>query len=136
MDYLYGIQNPTNVIDQHRNSNALQQSAILPAPGQYFIGGFSAFERSVDDYKILLKEVSSCGKTDDKENGQLLCMKLLERELSNALTIQNASCVLWKDHTKDKSGKLVPKLNEELLCAIFTQAKHEFPGFTDFVVGS
>ena len=103
----------------------------LPKSGQYFIGGFPAFKRNVNDYKILLKEVSSCGKTDDKENGQLLCLKLLGRELSNAIAIKNSSSVLWTDHTKDENRKLVPKLNEELLRAIFMQAKHQFPGFTD-----
>ena len=104
------------------------QAMHVPGPGQYFVGGFPAFRRNIEDYKILLRQVSNSRKTTDNENGRLLCLKLLGQEVQKALATKNMSGVFWTQHGEDE---LVPKLNEELLRAIFTQAKHQFPGFTD-----
>ena len=82
---------------------------------------------------MLLRQVSNSRKTTDNENGRLLCLKLLGLEVQKALATKNMSGVFWTQHGEDAEGEdaLVPKLNEELLRAIFTQAKHQFPGFTD-----
>ena len=118
-----------NVVgEQRKNPSAPQHIIILPPQGQYFIGGFPAFRRNMDDYRIILKEVLHCRQSDDNEKGRLLCMKILGQEVSKAVATKNATGLFWTEHGKDS---LVPKLNEELLRAIFMQAKHQFPGFTD-----
>ena len=119
-----------NVIEQCKNPNAPQHIVVVPAQGQYFIGGFPAFRRNMEDYKMLLKEVLNHRLSDDNENGRLLCIKLLGQELSKAAATKNAAGVFWREFGKDLS---MPKLNKELLRAIFAQAKHQFPGFTDLL---
>ena len=103
----------------------------MPAPGQYLIGGHPSFKRNIQDYKKLLEKVSYHRKTSDADNGRLLCMKYLREEVSTEeLATKNVTGV---SRLANGSKTSVPKLNEEFLRAIFTQAKHQFPGFTDWL---
>ena len=102
----------------------------MPAPGQYLIGGNPSFQRNIQDYKKLLEKVSYYRKTSDAENGRLLCMKYLRDEVSvQEMATKNVTGVS-RDLTNRRKISM-PKLNEEFLQAVFTQAKHQFPGFTD-----
>ena len=106
----------------------------MPAPGQYLIGGHPSFKRNIQDYKKLLEKVSCYRNTSDADNGRLLCLKYLREEVSTEeLATKNVTGV---SRLTNGSMISVPKLNEEFLGAIFTQAKHQFPGFTDWFMDS
>ena len=101
----------------------------MPAPGQYLVGGHPSFKRNIQDYKKLLEKVSYYRKTSDAENGRLLCMKYLREEVSmEEMATKNVTGV---SRLTNGSKTKLPKLDEDFLRAIFTQAKHQFPGFTD-----
>ncbi len=132
----------------HQNPTAAHAAAVTltstiapiyisaPEAGQYLLGGSPNHQRSIESYKAILKSVASQRKRtqdNDLEKGRLLCMGLLKAEVSKEeLATKNVTGVTWG---RDKEGMVkkieMPTISDNLLQVIFTQAKQQFPEFTD-----
>ena len=96
---------------------------------QFLLGGRIGFVRSRQDYSELLHNVTKSGPyRDENERGKTLCLHLVRREFSNeSLATKNAT-----GQTKENRRTVAyPKLNEEVMRAIFDQARLQVTGFTD-----
>ena len=95
---------------------------------QFLLGGRIGFVRSRQDYSELLHNVTKSGPyRDENERGKTLCLHLVRREFSNeSLATKNAT-----GQTKENRRTVAyPKLNEEVMRAIFDQARLQVTGFT------
>ena len=100
-----------------------------PTPGKLLLGGDSGMERDLGWYKKLLKQAKCRKKETDDERGRLLCQGLLRAEFST----EELACGNMTGRSRSELNKFIeiPRLNERVLNAIFTQARYQFPGFVD-----
>ena len=102
-------------------------SALVP--GKLLLGGDRYLERDIAWYEKLLKGVKCRKKGNDNDRGRLLCQGLTRAEFfEQELATKNIT-----GFSRDGSKKHIniPKLDENVLNAIFMQARCQFPGFAD-----
>ena len=101
----------------------------MPEPGQYCLGGNPLYKRSIRSYVAILKKINHRRKLTCKERGRFLCQAFVREEFSK-YDLATKNCT---GKSRDKDKKIVPieKLDQELLAAIFAQARHQFQDFSD-----
>ena len=132
---------PTPINQTPTSSRSRGVSAIKPrflsAPetGKYLLGSDPNYPRDIESYEIMLKSISSNRKavTDD-DKGRLLCMVLFRSEVNkDDLATKNVTGI---SRVAGPDGKLrtanVPVIDQGLLHVIFSQARQQFPAFSDW----
>ncbi|XP_022111594.1 uncharacterized protein LOC110990801 [Acanthaster planci] len=131
--------------DDGRDPNESEKSVSSPATlmprtvtgpenDTYLLGGNEGMVRAVDDYKVILKEVQQRKRCTDNDRGRLMCINLLKREIpKKELAAQNVT-----GNSRDENNKRckIPQINRSIVHSIFSQAKMQFPGFTDWYTDS
>ena len=102
----------------------------MPEPGKYLLGGNEALLRNIKDYRSALHKVSLLKYDNDMDWGRLLAGALMRQEFSKEELGTGNITGGSRDSTNKRHLK-IPKLNPVIMEAIFTQAQHQFPGFTD-----
>ena len=102
----------------------------MPEPGYYHLGGNPSYKRTIKSYVALLKKITTKRRNvTNKDRGRFLCLAFLRVEVpKHELATKNAT---GKSRDKDMKVITIPRLDQEILAAIFTQAQHQFPEFTD-----
>ena len=101
----------------------------MPEPGYHYLGGNPSYKRCIKSYEALLKKIPFRRIDTNKDRGRILCLKLLREEYSREeLATKNCS---GKTRDKDRKITTIPQLDQDVMGAIFAQARHQFPEFKD-----
>ena len=116
------------------NTLHMPQIISMPKPGQFYLGGNTLFPRNIDDYKKALKKVTRHRDYKGADNGKWLCLALMKQEFtSQDMRTKNITGLSFD---KSKRRIRIPQLDPVIIGAIFKQAAHQYPGFTDSPVKS
>ena len=108
-----------------RRTNVLKPRILsMPEPGKYLLGGNTKLVRNIQDYKAILRKISSANVTDPFLCGRRLCGLLMRQEFSQEeLATKNVTGVSRNTTHHIPIAKLDPVIME----AIFEQAQYQFP---------
>ena len=103
----------------------------MPEPGYYHLGGNPSYKRTIKSYVDILTKITKGKRRNatDADRGRFLCLAFLRIEIAkHDLATQNCT---GRSRDKNKRMIIIPKLDQELLAAIFTQARHQFVEFRE-----
>ncbi len=102
----------------------------MPEPDKYLLGGKDGLLRSIKDYKVLLGKVAMAKCKDASDSGRILCGMFLREEFTKDELAEGNITGTSREKETHRITQIT-KLNPVVMDAIFCQAQHQFPGFTD-----
>ena len=109
------------------------KSIFSPKPNNFFLGGDFSRERDSMIIKCL-ETVSHQKKSSDQDRGRLLSWTLLRYEVSKDDLVSKKMTGMSRQ--TDKKLCQIPRIDEATVHAIFSQARTQFPNFSDWYSNS